>query len=131
MHRWVLLDGEISLSTVSGEFVLSFVGDGDTEGRERQLPPQMDADKLLMIIVEGGSQVENGAPEWLSAPPSSSHPSASPADNRPSFPAAAEQSCTGNDTLNSESRACLPAVMNDMFLLKFSPKNFFDMIESV
>lgn len=68
--------------------------------------------------------MENGAP-------SSPQPSASPVDNRPSFPAAAEQLCTGNDTLNSESRARLPAVMNDLFLLKFSPKNFFDMIESV
>lgn len=75
--------------------------------------------------------MENGAPEWVGAPPSSSHPSASPVDIRPSFPAAAEQSRAGNDTLNSESRARLPAVMNDMVLLKFSPKNFFVMIESV
>lgn len=85
----------------------------------------MDADESLMLTVEGGSQVENGAP------PSSPHPSSSPVDSRPSFPATAEQSHSGNDTLHSELRARLPAVMNGMFLLKFSPKNFFDMIESV
>lgn len=104
----------------------------------------MDADELLMIVVEGlirscGGGGGGGGPRWRLVPlsgsqpkPSSSHSSASPADNRPSFPASfAEQSCTGNDTLNSESSTRLPAVMNDMFLLKFPPKNFFDMIESV
>lgn len=89
-------------------------------GTGRQLSPQMDADELLMVMVEGGSQVENGAPaRHLPLLSPQLHLSTSALHFLP-------PQSTGNYSLNSESRARLTAVLKDLFLLKFSQKNFFD-----